>query len=558
MRSSRRCRATHPSAALALALSLLLTAGCGDPEGEATATADTPAIGGVPGVPERGPTTIRVGLGRDPTSIDPRHLADDEGEQIVRALFDGLVDIEPDGSVAAAAATSWTIEDDGLTYRFLLRDDRFHDGTPVTATDHAAALLGALDPDRAPFFRQDLLAALLGADAEEVQDVVTTGGIEVVARRELVLRLARPDPLLLHRLADPVLVPLPSLARTDPAAFAREPIGNGPFRMLGPREPGAFIRLTANTAHPRPPGVDGIVLQVYATDVDRQQRWADLLAGRLQITAIPPEQRDEARERFGVAFEGRRGRGLYEEPGASVYAYGFATDVAPFDDPVLRRAVSAAIDREAMALELAAAGVEPADAILAPALGGSANGCAHCRYDPDLAAQSIADWRASLPEGAEEPQVTLTYPRGEGHVAIAERIAADVERVLALDVRLQSRDLGALVRAVTAGEAPLFRYGMRAALGGDAAALSLLDPAFRPGATQNWVRWSDPASVELLGALRAGGDPQIARTLEAAVLDAAAVVPLLWSRPDLVVHPDVVGFHLDVTGRWWPELLRLR
>ncbi|MDA2983887.1 MAG: ABC transporter substrate-binding protein, partial [Actinomycetota bacterium] len=176
MRSSRRCRATHPSAALVLALSLLLTAGCGDPEGEATATADSPAMGGGPGVPERGPTTIRVGLGRDPTSIDPRHLADDEGEQIVRALFDGLVDIEPDGSVAAAAATSWTIEDDGLTYRFLLREDRFHDGTPVTAADHAAALLGALDPDRAPYFRQDLLAALLGADAEDAQDVLATGG----------------------------------------------------------------------------------------------------------------------------------------------------------------------------------------------------------------------------------------------------------------------------------------------------------------------------------------------------------------------------------------------
>ena len=533
-------------------------AGCGEEMDESTAAADTTAIGGGPGGPGRGSATIRVGLGRDPASIDPRHLADDEGELVVRAVFDGLVDIQPDGSVAAAAATSWAIEDDGLTYRFLLRDDRFHDGTPVTAMDHAAALLRALDPDRAPFFRQDLLAALLGADTVDAQDALAMGGIEVVGPRELVLRLARPDPLLLHRLADPVLVPLPSLAETDPAAFALEPIGNGPFRMLGPREPGAFIRLTANAAHPRPPAIDGIVLQVYATDGDRQQRWADLLAGRLQITAIPPEQRDEARERFGVAFDGRRGHGLYEEPGASVYAYGFAIDVAPFDDPVLRRAVSAAIDREAMALQLEAAGVEPAVAILAPALGGAAIECAHCRYDPDLAAQSIADWRASLPAGAEEPPVTLTYPRGDGHVAIAERIAADVERVLALDVRLLSRDLGALVRVVTAGEAPLFRYGMRASLGGDAATLSLLDPAFRPGAMENWVRWSDPASVELLAALRAGGDPQFARTLEAAVLDAAAVIPLLWFRPDLVVHPDVIGFHMDVTGRWWPELLVLR
>lgn len=544
--------------AASLALGLVLLAGCGGPGDERTTAADAPSLGSSTGVPERGPATVRVGLGRDPGSIDPRHLVDDEGEQIVRALFDGLVDIAPDGSVVAAAATTWTIEDDGLTYRFLLRDDRFHDGTPVTAMDHATALLGVLDPDRAPLFRQDLLGALLGADGVEADDVIVAGGIEVVGPRELVLRLTRPDPLLLHRLADPALVPLPSRARIDPDAFALEPIGNGPFRMLGPREPGAFIRLTANADHPRPPAIDGLVLQVYAADVDRQQRWTDLLDGRLQITVIPPERRDEARERFGVALDGRRGRGLYEEPGASVYAYGFTIDVAPFDDPILRRAVSAAIDREAMALQFGSAGVEPADAILAPALGGTAVDCAHCRYDPDLAAQLVADWRASLPEGAAEPQVTLTYPRGDGHVAIAERIAADIERVLELDVRLQSRDLGALVRAVTAGEAPLFRYGMRASLGGDAAALSLLDPAFRPGALENWVRWNDPASVQLLDALHTSRDPELARAVEAAVLDAAAVVPLLWTRPDLVVHPDVIGFRLDVTGRWWPELLRLR
>jgi oligopeptide transport system substrate-binding protein len=556
--SSRRCRAAHRSLAASLTVSLLLVAGCGAPTRDGAAPPDAPVTGGPAAPSERGPATIRVALGRDPLSIDPRHVADDEGEQIVRALFDGLVDLAPDGSIVAAAASSWTVEDDGLTYRFLLRDDRFHDGTTVTAMDHATALLGVLDPDRAPLFRQDLLAALLGADGEDAEAVLIAGGIEVVGPRELVLRLARPDPLLLHRLTDPVLVPLPSRARTDADAFALEPIGNGPFRMLGPREPGAFIRLTANTAHPRPPRIDGLVLQVYAADLDREQRWADLLAGRLQITAIPPDRRDEARERFGVALDGRRGRGLYEEPGASVYAYGFAIDVAPFDDPVLRRAVSAAIDREAMAFQLRAAGVEPAHAILAPALGGTAVDCAHCRYDPVLAAELISVWRASLPEGMVEPRVTLAYPRGDGHVAIAERIASDVERVLGLDVRLQSRDLGALVRAVTAGEVPLFRYGMRASLGGQAAAGSLLDPAFRPGAEGNWVRWADPATVELLDALGTGADPSLARTVEAAVLDAAAVVPLLWSRPDLVVHPDVVGFRLDVTGRWWPELLRLR
>lgn len=539
-------------------LAPLLVMSCAAPATDAVAGRGEVSAGGTTAPSERGPVTIRVALGNDPLSIDPRLIADDEGEQIVRALFDGLVDTAPDGSIVAAAASSWTVEDDGLTYRFLLREDRFHDGTPVTAADHAASLLGVLDPDRAPFFREDLLAALLGADAAEVGGVLAAGGIEVVGDRELVLRLSRPDPLLLHRLTDPVLVPLPASARLAPEVFAQQPVGNGPFRMVGPREPGAFIRLAADATHPSPPLIDGLVFQIYASDRDRAQRWDDLLAGRLQITVIPPDRRDEARERFGVALDGRRGRGLYEEPGASLYAYGFVMDVAPFDDPVLRRAISAAIDRAGMALVLEEAGVEPATAILAPSLGGTQPDCPHCRYDPVLAAQLIADWRAGSADDSVEVQVTLSYPRGDGHVLIAERIAADLERVLGLEVRLRSQDLGSLVRAVTAGDAPLFRYGLRASLGGGAAARSLLDPAFRPGTVENWVRFDDAGMAVLLDGLHAGSDPELARAVEARVLETAAVVPLLWTRPDLVVHPDVIGFRRDVTGRWWPELLRAR
>lgn len=553
-----RRRSTRAGAVLGSLLGPLLILSCAAPVAEPGDGSGETSPGGTSASPERGPATIRVALGNDPLSIDPRHIADDEGEQVVRALFDGLVDLAPDGSIVAAAASSWTVADDGLTYRFLLREDRFHDGTSVTAEDHAASLLGVLDPDRAPLFRQDLLAALLGADAAEVEEVRSSGGIEVVGERELVLRLSRPDPLLLHRLTDPVLVPLPASARRTPETFAQQPIGNGPFRMVGPREPGEFIRLAADPTHPSPPFVDGLVLQIYASDRDRMQRWDDLLAGRLQITAIPADRRDEARERFGVPLDGRRGRGLYEEPGASLYAYGFAMDVAPFDDPVLRRAISAAIDREALAALLEDAGVEPATAILAPSLGGTPADCAHCRYDPVLAGQLITDWREGSADDTVQPLITLSYPRGDGHVVIAERIAADLERVLGLEVRLQSLGLGALVRAVSAGDAPLFRYGMRASLGGGAAARSLLDPAFRPGTVENWVRFDDPDMVGLLDGLHAGSDPDLARAVEARVLATAAVVPLLWTRPDLVVHPDVIGFRRDVSGRWWPELLRSR
>ncbi len=516
-------------------------------------------------VPERAPATLRVALGRDPASLDPRHVADDEGELIVRALFDGLVDIGPEGIVIPAAA-GWTVDEDGLVHRFLLRDDRFHDGSRVTAQHHADALLALLDPDRAPWFREDLLRNLLGARIVDEsgerwalpEEVLSSGGIEVVTDTELVLRLERPDPLFLFRLTDPVLVPLPRLAIEDPAGFALEPVGNGPFRMTGPREPGAFVRLRADPEHPRPPRIDELVLQVYADDVDRSQRWSDLRAGRLQITAIPVDERAAARDLFGTPVAERSGPGLHELLSTALYAYGFVLDVAPFDDAGLRRAISAAIDRPAIARELANAGVEPATAILPPSAGGDMPDCAHCRYDPDLARELVEDWRSRTSEGGVEPIVVLSYPRGGANVTIAERIAADVEAELGLEVRLQARDFGALVRAVTAGDAPLFRYGLRAHVGGRAAHVSLLDDALRLGSSSNWIRWRDPATQVLLDSWTPDAAPTLVREIEASVLEAAAIIPLLWTRTDLVVHPDVLGFRSDPSGRWWPELVALR
>jgi len=565
--------------AAALLLSLL-AGSCASPSAVDPTPSDAPPATGSPSQPQRASTTIRVGLGVDPVSIDPRLLRDAEGELVVRALFDGLVDLAPNGTVVPASAESWTIEDDGLTYRFQVRVSSFHDGEEVTAEHHADALLAVFDRARAPHQRDDLLRSLRGAQAPSATDgaglevagrgtseeVLEAGGIEVVGLRELVLRLERPDPLLLHQLADAALVPLPGSAVTDPAGFALEPVGNGPFRMVGPREPGAFIRLAADASHPRPPRVDGLVLQVYEADSDREQRWGDLLAGRLQMSAVPPRHLEEARERFGSPVVVGLGSGLHETLTAAAYTYAFTIDVAPFDDVRLRQAIAASIDRTALAGVLAGAGVEPADAILPGVLGGTAQVCAHCVHDVTLARSLFADWAADQAEAVAEEaggggpslRITLTYPRGGGHATVAERIASDLEGTLGVSVRLQSRDLAGIVRGVTSGEAPLFRHGLRPSLGGEAAAVSMLDPAFRPGAVENWVRWDAAGTEDLLDRLGSSRDPALARALEAELLEQAAVIPLLWTRHDLVVHPDVLGFHLDATGRWWPELVRLR
>ncbi len=68
--------------------------------------------------------------------LAPGHSQSLPGAQVARNLFRGLValgselDIEPD------LAESFSVSDDGLSYRFVIRSDaRWHDGVPVTASD---------------------------------------------------------------------------------------------------------------------------------------------------------------------------------------------------------------------------------------------------------------------------------------------------------------------------------------------------------------------------------------------------------------------------------------
>jgi peptide/nickel transport system substrate-binding protein len=61
-------------------------------------------------------------------------------------IAETLVGADPQGNLLPGLAVGWTVSDDGLTWRFALREGvLFHDGTPMTAE----ALVNALEIARA-------------------------------------------------------------------------------------------------------------------------------------------------------------------------------------------------------------------------------------------------------------------------------------------------------------------------------------------------------------------------------------------------------------------------
>jgi ABC-type transport system substrate-binding protein len=579
--------------------------------------------------------TLRVGLSLDPYTLDPRFLADEQGQLIADALFDPLVRLDADFEVVPGAAETWEVSEAGTQLTFHLREAAFHDGTPVTADDFVRTFVRIADGGASPpSFLAYLLAAVEGFDAAQAGQV-PLAGVEALDERTLRIRLSVPDRSFLTTLADPSLVPVPVTADDDPEAFAEQPVGNGPFRMTEPREREAFLRLRRNAEHHAPPLLDEVLLQIYQEDLTRDRQWDDLLDGQLQVAEVPPERRDEAIERFGRADDGVNGPGFLEGLTSAVYLYGFDVTQPPFDLPELRRAISLAIDREALAQDVMLGSRVPATAVIPPSLpGAQAGACGYCRHDPEAAREQFELARQRLaaeageetepraaaadqgtpaegdddPAGGEDPdaaeeevateedvpteeelvtgedeangeadgteaggteeaedagsgeadlpavleRLTLTHNRGRTHAAIAQRMAADIEDALGVQVDLDARELEPFLQAVSAGEVAVFRLGWDPA---EPQPGSYLRPLFHSSqiGVDNLTRYASEDVDRYLDEAQRAAFPTVAeawyRQAERRVLEDLPAVPLLWYRHQRVVTPEVRDLRISPLGR---------
>lgn len=495
----------------------------------------------------------------EPASIDPAFAAGRPDLTVVRALFEPLTRFRSDGTVAGAAAAGWQVSDDARTFTFTLRPARFHDGSPVRAEHFARAFDrvagGTADHDPA---HPELLADVEGFEAAHLAGVPLEG-VTATDERTLRIDLRHPRADLPAILAHPALGPVPPLADTDPGSFGALPVGNGPFRMDEAWDGGGEIRLVRHRAHRSPPALDGVTFVLYAGEDARQRANQDLLDGEVDVALSPRlDVSDDGRGSPPVASPtGQDTPAPTPTPGtrplrtvgrdvASVYAYGFVTDRAPFDDPVVRRAFSLLIDREEIVPSPREAAV--ADALVPPGVPGHLGGtCTRCRSDRVRAALLLAD-RAP-------PTIRLLVTDDPEAVAAARRVAADVDEAIGVRVRVVSVPVNEYLGVLDAGGAEVF--GLRWDLG----VRSPDDLLFRwfsstrLGLT-NLTRYHDPEVDELLERARRTVDDEararLYRRVERRVLDEAVVAPLWYGRATYATADAVRGLRLDPSGR--PDL----
>jgi len=78
---------------------------------------------------------LRVGMNA-PENLDPATGSNDPEILFNGTIYDYLIDVRPDNTLAPNLASGWEMSDDGLTYTFALVEGvQFHDGSDFTAAD---------------------------------------------------------------------------------------------------------------------------------------------------------------------------------------------------------------------------------------------------------------------------------------------------------------------------------------------------------------------------------------------------------------------------------------
>lgn len=280
----------------------------------------------------------------EPATIDPALVAQPQESTIADALFEPLIRVGEGGAAHPAAADSWQITDAGHAYQFnLSANGRWTSGEAVSSDDFVWAWRRNLAPELGATFNY-LLFPIRGAESyagggrnREVPEV------RAPDTSTLRVHLGAPTPGFLARAATSTFVPLPRAEIEGTGASWTEPIrirSNGPYKLAQwDRGLGMTLHRNEHYGGPSPPRFRDVVVRFPRSADSRLQDFhaspahaASVSGSDYRSALADPDLRPQVR--------------LF--PRAGTWFIVFNTRKAPWDSPSVRRALSLALDREAL------------------------------------------------------------------------------------------------------------------------------------------------------------------------------------------------------------------
>lgn len=386
------------------------------------------------------PLTVSLNLG----SADPYLDAGDpnwgsyQDVFLNNQLFLGLVAVDDEtGELTGQLATSWTANVDATQFTFTLRSDAtWTDGSPVTAADVRYAILRNLDPATASGFAY-VLYVIQNAYEFNNGDITNPDlvGVTALDSTHLQFDLITSAAYFPSILSMPVARSLPQAIITAHPTDWTEPaniITNGAYKLTS-WDHGNSMVLDKNMDYYDANSVQ--IERIHFDMVDEATGWNMYSTWALDSAAVPVSEWATAQSDPILQAQ------LHSASQPCTYYYGFNTSKAPFDDPLVRKAFVAAIDRQGLIDDVLGGVQTPAQTFTSLGVYGHIDGVNEgvgIPYDPTQAQQWLSD--AGYPGGAGLPSIGLGINDSTVHQAIADHIKQDWIDNLGVTVTVTSYD----------------------------------------------------------------------------------------------------------------------
>lgn len=371
--------------------------------------------------------TLTIGRPADISAMSVFSHGTIEDEIVHPMLFDTLVyGSSEDPGYSPGLAESWTLDAATNSYVFKLRQNaKFSDGSPVTAADVVFSLNATKEKS------QNYKGMLAGiSDAQAVDD------------HTVKVTLAGPDNIFMSGLIWAYILPVDFKGMSEEDFFAK-PISSGPF-VLADWTPGASMALEKNAGYWNEgyPRLDRVEMQIIQGD---NERLAAFQSGSIDlyenlrfdfIDQIPVEQRH-------VVSPTARTMILYTN-----------NYKPPFDNVEARKALSLAVDRDAISQALWTGLSVPVNGLLMPGTTGAVpadNGT--WDFDLDRAKTVLA----GSPTPGAKIKLSAAYIRGVDEVLV-QAVQGQLQEA-GFDVELNVADFNTILGQVLNGEFDVWLLG---------------------------------------------------------------------------------------------------
>lgn len=377
-----------------------------------------------------------------------------KGSQAMHLVAEPLMRVNHHFDLLPAAAESWAVSEDGLTWTFHLRPGQiFSDGAPLTAHDYVYTFRRGADPDNAYDLEWYYRPIRNWADVVARKKPVEAIGVRAMDDLTLEFITEEPVPYFPYLIFYSWVSPRRAIEKYGDAWSTRPEtfVASGPFTLTEWKK-SSRMTLDLNTRYrgPARPYLERLIYKLYVVAAQPpflpayESNEIDYTGLNSQAQVARIESNPVLREQLNTYTE------------FSTFYLTMDTYNSIFKDRLVRKAFSHAMDREALCRSALRHFGVPAYAMLPPGFPGESEKALSFiqRYDPALARKYLAE--AGYPDGKGFPTTEL-WLRNEGPVVrtAGEAIQAMIKSTLNIQLEVRNIETKVFMDALNNHRIPL-------------------------------------------------------------------------------------------------------